>query len=48
MIINVKNFIMSDELRRAFLACTRGDLAVLTSLVPGVVSVHDAIFQVYY
>lgn len=38
---------MSDNIRRAFLACTRGDFAVLESLVPSKVNVNEAIFQFY-
>ena len=36
---------MSEEQRKAFLACTRGDLAILQSLVPSKVDVNSAIFQ---
>lgn len=39
---------MSENLRRAFLACTRGDFAVLESLVPSKVKVNEAIFQFYF
>lgn len=39
---------MSENLRRAFLACTRGDVAVFQSLVPSVVSVHEAISFLYF
>lgn len=35
---------MSDDLRLAFLACTRGDFAVLERLVPAKVNVNDAVF----
>lgn len=39
---------MSDNIRRAFLACTRGDFAVLESLVPSKVNINEAIFQFYF
>lgn len=38
---------MSENIRRAFLACTRGDFAVLEDLVPSKVAVNEAIFQFY-
>ena len=36
---------MSDQLKRAFLACTRGDIAMLQKYVPSAVKVDEYIFQ---
>ena len=36
---------MSEQLKRAFLACTRGDVAMLKKYVPSKVNVNEHIFQ---
>ena len=36
---------MADQVRRSFLACTRGDIAVLSSIVPDYVNPNEHIFQ---
>jgi ankyrin repeat protein len=38
---------MSDEIRRAFLACTRGDIGILASLVPSQVTPNQAVSFIF-